>query len=89
MGIPILNHLLPQVTLIGLNNQPNCWKFSCVSSIQDMVLIISASHPILIRIIMGTFSSYQVFHQTTLQIYVIFSEINYVVLLSDFDIEFP
>ena len=65
------------------------WTFSCVPSVLDTVASILASHPFLILSLLGTFSRYQVSHQTTLRFSVIILAICYVVLFSYADIEFP
>ena len=54
-----------------------------------MVASILVSHPFLILNILDLFSRYQVFHKKTLRISVMVLAINYVVLLSYADIEFP
>ena len=89
MVLPILIHYLTQGLLVGINVQPTFGKFPCVPSLQDMGVSIFALCPIPTRSPLDLFSRYQVFHKTTLRIYVIILAINYVMLLSDVDIEFP
>ena len=89
MGIPILNHLLPQGLLVELVVQPLFVKNLHVPSVLDIVAILLDPHPILTRSLLDMFSAYQVFHQTTLQIFVIILAIHYVVSLLNFDTGFP
>ena len=89
MGIPVLNHLLFQGLLVGLNFQHPFLTFPSVHLVLDMVAIIFALYPILIRSLLDLFARYQMFHRTTLQISVIILAIHYFVLLSDVDTEFP
>ena len=84
-----MNHYLLKVLLVGLNVQPPFWKFPHVPSVLDMVESILASNPLLILSLMDLFYRYQVFHWTTLQMYMIILAINHDVSLSDVDIEFP
>ena len=87
MGLPILNHLLPQGLLEGIDVLPIFLNL-CASLVLDMVASRLASHPILTQIILDLFSRLQVFHQKTLRIYVIILAIHYVVSLLNVDIEF-
>ena len=84
-----MNHLLPQVLLVGLNIEPRFLILPRVSSVMDMVASVLASHTILIRSLLDILSWYQLFHRTTLFISVIFPSMNYFVLLPYVDIEFP
>ena len=54
IGIPIPSRFLFQGILLGLNVQP-IFKFLRVTLLLDMVLNISASHPLLIRSLMDLF----------------------------------
>ena len=89
MGLPYLNHFIPQGLLVGLNIQPPFLKFPPLPLVMDMVANISTLHTLLIWGLLDLFTRYQVFHQKTLLISVIILEIHYFVLFSDVDIEFP
>ena len=89
MGIPILNHSLPQGVLVGLKIQPPFWTLLCVPSLLDMVLIILALRTLVNLSLLYISSIYQVIHGTTLKCFVIILAIQYVMLLSDGDFKFP
>ena len=90
MGLPILNHLLPRVLLVGLDVQPLLLTFLCVPLVLDMVASRLDFHSPLTRNLLGVFSRFQVFHRTTLQLFfVIILEIHYVVSFLNVDTGFP
>ena len=55
MGLPILDHLLPQGILIGQNVQPHFQTFPRVPLELGMVVRILASHPLLSQISLDLF----------------------------------
>ena len=89
MGLPILNHLLPQGILVELNAQPTFKIFPCVPLVLGMVASRLALYPILTRSLMDMFYRCQVFHKTTPKMYVIILAINYVVSFLNVDTYFP
>ena len=70
MELPILIRFLFQGILDELNCPVHFEILFCVPSVLDMVLNISALHILLVQILMDLLFKYQVFHQTTLQIFV-------------------
>ena len=66
MGLPIMNHLIPQGLLAELDVQPLFKTFIRVHLVLDMVASRLASHPLLTPSLLDLFSRCQVFRQTTL-----------------------
>ena len=60
-----------------------------VPKFQDLGTLVGLNGFVKSPLLMDQFSRYQVFHLTTLQIDIMILVIQYVVLLLDFDIEFP
>ena len=88
-GLPILNNLLPQLLIIGLNFQPPFFTFTHVTSLLGIFASIFSLHYLLTQSLLDLVYRFQVFHSTTLRISVIMLSIHYVVSLLNVDTEFP